>query len=485
MKRILFLLGWSLCLTISLSAQDESSQKDLDYPTDWNQENGNYHTYYTDRSDIFTNMTSLELDLKSILFDDVIQIRSGVLNASVTKRERLNRNNGVMSFFGTVDGFPESSVQMTVNDGFLHAYISIASDLYRIETLDGQNYIFKVDQSHVPKEGCFDIDDSVDPSAQPGEEEPIETTGSSQSRINYTCKIRVLVMYTTAYGNATADPRGSIQGYMDYSNDANNLSGVAEDLELCYVEQTNYTETSSMYTDRNRFRNDNDGFMDEVHDLRFIYEADLCHLMTNRSGHTGVAYTIDADNSSDAFCLTNKGNAESIFTFAHEMGHLLGCRHDTYVDGSSNPYAFGHGYIRRNLGANNFRTLMAYGTECTDNGTSCPRVLRWSNPSITYNGVAAGTVSTNDNERVWDLESNEVLGFNQADLTEIIDDADVSLADYGYVTARDVITTSGNLTIEGTDFDMIATNKITLGNGFKVANGTKLFMDTQAVGTCP
>lgn len=468
------LLILNLCL---LQAQNDEVA--FNYPTTFNPKTGDYLKYYQDRANIFTNITPVDLSLEQILFEDQFQIRSPLLNANISKRERLLRKNGVMSFFGTVDGFPESSVQLTQHDGFIHAYISIGSDLFRLETLDGQNYIFKVDQNHVDQEACFDIPDN---GATPIDGH--EAHDHDNARINYTCKIRVLVMYTTAYDNATADPRGSIQGYMDYTNDANNLSGVFVDMELCYIEKTAYTETNSQATDRNRFRDNGDGFMDEVHSLRFIYEADMCHLMTNKAGHTGIAYVIDADNSADAFCLTNKGNAESVFTFAHEMGHLMGCRHDPYVDPNIFPYLYGHGFIHMDAGANNFRTLMAYGTQCSDNGQSCSRVLRWSNPSVSYNGVATGTAILNDNERVWDVEYDEVWGFNQADLSEIIDNVDVDQADYGYVTAQDFIRTNGNVTIEGSDFDMVAGDYIELGKGFRLEQGTRLYMDTQNVGTC-
>lgn len=400
-----------------------------------------------------------------------------------------------MSFFGRMDGYPESSVQLVQHDGFIHGYIQRGTKQWRIETLDGQNYIFNVDQSHVPLEGCHDLDagnlNPVDIDHEHHQHEhdmDLSHEEESEERINYDCKIRVLVMYTPAYAAATADPRGSIQGYMDYSNDGNNFSQVDEDLELCYVEEVNYTETSNMYTDRNRFRNDNDGFMDEVHDVRYIYEADLCHLLTNKSGHSGVAYKIDADNSSDAFCLTNKGNAESIYTFAHEMGHLIGCRHDPYVDNTNTPYAYGHGYIVMNQGSNNFRTIMSYPDQCSDQtpSQSCPRVLRWSTPDITYNGFACGTAATHKNERVWDVEDAEVIAFNNPDANETLDDPDVDGADYGYVTATSTISTTGNLTLDGVDFDMIAPTSITLGNGFRVSNGTYLFMDTkQNVTVCP
>ena len=110
--------------------------------------------------------------------------------------------------------------------------------------------------------------------------------------------------------------------------------------------------------------------MDEVHQLRERYQADLVALVVdNGGGSCGIAYVMAngprASFASSAFsvtardCITNN-------TLAHEMGHNMGNAHDR-ANGSSSVYPYSYGY-RDEVGK--FRTIMAYACPTV----SCPRV---------------------------------------------------------------------------------------------------------------
>ena len=78
-------------------------------------------------------------------------------------------------------------------------------------------------------------------------------------------------------------------------------------------------------------------------------------------------------------------------SIAHEIGHILGIRHDRATDASNVPMAYGHGYVN----GDKWRDIMSYNDSCG----GCPRIPFWSNPRIQYKGEPTGTVAA-DSARV-------------------------------------------------------------------------------------
>ena len=99
------------------------------------------------------------------------------------------------------------------------------------------------------------------------------------------------------------------------------------------------------------------------------------------------------------------------YSFAHELGHLMGARHDENHDSSTTPYAYGHGYEHpSSVSGQSFRTIMAYACDAP---ASCdPRIQYWSSPNVKYIGIATGTSATNDNVRVLNATAGTVAAFN-------------------------------------------------------------------------
>jgi hypothetical protein len=142
--------------------------------------------------------------------------------------------------------------------------------------------------------------------------------------------------------------------------------------------------------------------MDVAHDLRNAYAADTVVLAVENSDWCGLAYEIMSPETTAfrdrAFCLVVRDWClVDNLSFGHELGHLMGARHDWYVDDTANsPFSYNHGYVRASLG---WRTVMAYNTECSDTLASgwCNRISYWSNPDILHPtdavsmGVPAGT----------------------------------------------------------------------------------------------
>ena len=93
------------------------------------------------------------------------------------------------------------------------------------------------------------------------------------------------------------------------------------------------------------------------------------------------------------FTAVNHACAVANVSFAHELGHLLGARHNPEADPSTSPYPYGHGYQQP---AGPWRTVMAYACATT----TCPRLEHWSNPNVSISGRPTGTAATHDNARV-------------------------------------------------------------------------------------
>lgn len=112
--------------------------------------------------------------------------------------------------------------------------------------------------------------------------------------------------------------------------------------------------------------------------------ADVGILLTNQNYGSafGIASSLDP-TSTNKFCITQVAFVGPIrYTFAHELGHEIGCRH-------SNPLTTGcpHGK-NMSIGKN---TIMANSAQ---NNT---RIQHFSNPVVLFGGESTGTAGSRDN----------------------------------------------------------------------------------------
>ncbi len=213
--------------------------------------------------------------------------------------------------------------------------------------------------------------------------------------------VRTLVAYTPAAQRETGNIEELIKLAVAETNTGYRKSKVNVVLRVTRMLPVDYRESDDLSKDLDRLEGRNDGQMDSLHQLRDQTSSDIVVLVTKKSNYCGIAADIFA-NQEKAFAVVAQNCATGYYSFGHEVGHLLGARHDPKVDDSSTPYPFAHGNLK-----NSWRTIMAYGNYC--NG--CKRINRWSSPHVTYRKETTGAEHTNHNARALNISAPIISGF--------------------------------------------------------------------------
>jgi len=448
------------------------------------------------KSDANVSVDFVEIDLEKVLNYEQLTLQFGENSIPVNK-VRLNAR-GINNFSFVGKDNKGSQIVMSVLDGDIQGVIETLDGVFSIETLGRNDYaIIKIDQSKL-REGCGDMQEDINHSDiendnnhdMGNEDDNSSISPIFRSGTTYDCKIRVLVLYTPNAQSSVSNIKNNVLTAVDLTNESFINSNINYQIELAYVGLTNYTETgnttSDYSTSLSRFRTNGDGYMDEVHTLRNKYSADVCVLLVSNPAYCGLAYVYPTESS--AFCVVTAGTcATSNYSFGHEIGHLLGCLHDPYVNTNSTfAYAHGYTYVGSNT-ANSWRTIMAYNDYCVACGVSCKRLGYWSNPNVFHpdNGLPMGTISTHHNARVWNEQSNRVMAFRQPDNNITFTSSDIPNTQYADIIAKQNITTSGTVNINsGNTVNMRAGNSITLEPGFSVELGAEFSASIENIYDC-
>jgi len=200
-----------------------------------------------------------------------------------------------------------------------------------------------------------------------------------------TPEVAVMIVYT-AQARDGAGGQSEIDAIIDLAisqaNQTYTNSQVNAKLKLVYRGLVNYTESGSASTDIYRLQDPFDGYIDEVHAIRDCVGADVVSMFVNNFNACGIGFLMccggypgfesNAFNVVDKDCITN-------FSFAHEVGHNLGCHHDRDNAGGGAAFSYAYGYRTPNQ---IYRTVMAYQP-----GT---RIGYFSNPNVSYQGYVLG-----------------------------------------------------------------------------------------------
>lgn len=235
---------------------------------------------------------------------------------------------------------------------------------------------------------------------------PAATSSDSGSEIT------VIVAYTAAFKAAAGD----INAYMDLLELETNTtfinSNVNARVNLIYSYQTGYTDSKDFYVDRSYFDNTSNNYSSQLRQLRDSRKADVMMVLTGPGyNFCGIANQIGS-TAETALALASENCATGYYSFAHEIGHLMGARHIMNNDPSVTPYQYGHGYCN----SNQWRTVMGYSCPNGDG----PRIQQWSNPYVSIAGKATGTTTYENNARVWNVRAGTVSSFRSGSPNDLL-----------------------------------------------------------------
>ncbi|HEX6745838.1 MAG TPA: M12 family metallo-peptidase [Longimicrobium sp.] len=318
----------------------------------------------------------------------------------------VQRSANDISWSGPIRG-GHGWVQAVLMNGELTATVTIGETKYAIEPVgNGLHAVTKIDQAGFPSEHTPDnpsgalISNTLDRAVG-----AIQASRSDAVSAAALSTINVMVVYTASAATRAGNITSKIQLAVDETNQSYANSGISINFNRVYTGQVTYTENGTFSQHVSRLMGTTDGYMDNVHSLRNTYAADLVMLVVNDTEACGQAAAINATATS-AFAVADQSCITGYYSFAHELGHLQGARHDRFVDGTLTPYQYGHGFIPS---TKNWRTIMAYGNNCAN----CTRIQWWSNPLKTYpsTGQVMGTATYEDNARVLNLTAPTVAAF--------------------------------------------------------------------------
>jgi hypothetical protein len=329
---------------------------------------------------------------------------------TVARTKAARTEKGVI-WRGIVEDTGESAVLQWRKDGRLTGEFSHKGHIYIVTNMGGDLHaVLEVDPKMMPPDHPTIVENARqgDGQGQPrGEPQPPSVEPISHAVLKEleakAIVIDVMMLYTVrAAGHYMRDPENMLELATQRANETFRNSGLGNiSLRLVHTQAVDYAEQGSgQFNDLYRMV-DGEGPFKDVRRLRNEKHADVVGLLVDDPRGCGLSTRV-APDSEEAYFVVHYACAAITISIAHEIGHILGARHDRQIDPSNMPFPYGHGYVK----GTKWRDIMSYQESCG----GCPRIPFWSNPRVLYNGEPTGTI-TEDNARVILEQAERVSNF--------------------------------------------------------------------------
>ena len=397
-KRLLLVASCVAVLTSNLAAQDGDEPKEalFKYLTEVQLDDDSKRLLDALKADkVNSRFSIVEVNKKHLRKRFVTLNLPDNLNKELTFERQPLREDGDFLAVSAVRKKPIRNITMVCRGADVIGQVHLDTALYTVRPLGNKLHVLiKRDLSKMPDLTDEEHADSAESGAQ--RQPPDAKVPSNRGASKTTQQIDVMVVYTGKVAQDVKDVELLAMYAIDLTEQSYVASGVLIDLKLVKVMAVNHVEQGTL-----QFDNDDllSGSISMVHAQRDHYKADIVILLVASGKPYGVAKTGASEAEAFATLLYPYVDAPR-YTFAHEIGHLHGNRHDTDI--STHPFADGRGYASI---VNGWRTVMA----------SCPphqeRELFWSNPLKQHLGENTGVAMKSDAARVLNHTAPTVAGF--------------------------------------------------------------------------